>query len=1843
MSSPNFSRSASITSTNGTIYLGPVTGTFSVGGKPLDPEDETTLDGYNGTISVSANGDGTDSVNLNGTIGNALQVTPASSTLTTDQNTPVTFQPDIQTSLADTYNLTANAPPGWTVTIDANGNVTATPAPGLQGGTYPIQVVVQSSSDPNLVAQTTVEVTITPTQPGMTFAVNPDPEFTVPYDGAQVPTAFRAVIDNTGPAADTYNLSFANVPSGFTLVSSATSDTVPAGQTGIVGIYLIPNPGSVLPDPGTPLSFEVTATSTTNPAITQNFTESFTMPVVDAVMIVSNPVQVSTIPGLPATASVTLENVGNVAATAALDFSTDTGLTLTGLSATPITLAIGQTATDTVDLNPAADVPLNTLLQATVNVGPASVQNLVSVVNVTPSLSVAETGQTVTVSADVLSAVTATEQAQASFTLLDSSGNVVFTSAAVPLTLSSLTNLATINLGNLDASGLTPGQYTIQVSIADSTGNPIPGATGTASLVIDAPVSASLAVSSDSLSPGTDTVTNTLTVGSQTLLGSAQTDSEATSLVVNGDLAYVADTQDISIVNISDPTNPLIVTTFGSTDLNQGGLNLVQLDGNNLVVASENVANSESFNVLVYSLSNPSSPQLLSNTTIPYAFPSDLAVQGNTAFVPTEGADNDGNGNITNQFGDFLAVNLSNPAAPQVAGVLFNNLGAPEGGDSNEWDAASINNQVTYVAGSTSTGANTQSGSGSVLVVNTADPAGMSVTDQLDIPGTVQALAIAVNGNEALVVGSTGGSQSPYIEMGLTGNVTLTMLNISNPLDPTIIGSTVVTQETLPNAGDNAAGKLQAIYLGNGLFAISDTLAGSSPVILVVNASNPASLVTNTVAASADINGMAVSGDQLLATSADGLEIFQIGAMTSQSVTAEVTVPTTGAATVVSNSFSVQPSQIIPGSGTETLEWDLTLAPGAAAQQITWETTVTGLAAGQVVALATGASIQFGTEQFTLPATNVAGVPETQTIEIPVNVVVPGATELASAALAAASIGNAALSEQLNDLSIALTDLFQNPTSAVYLGQSVAAITSIVSQVTSDPFLAPFASGFTAASTALANATTPSDINAALTNLGTALASLATTITDEAEHGFTLSLQPDRNVVEPNAPEVFSLLITNTGSVATTYDLSVSGLPAGVTSSFSAASVTVQPGQTLDESSGAPTLTLTESLATLLAANFTLSVTAEGAPEITQSLPGLLTLRPESILVGSTTLSPPYTSAGGMVDVTAKIQASVNEPTMVSATFIVTDPNGSTLFTSTAVPVSLTDTTSLATVDLGDVDTTGFANGTDTITVNLSSGGSGTTPLFIGQPVTGGVTTTPSVIPTGSDTVSTTVTVSTQASYPVPLTLQGALTTPSPGTSVALYSSGGQTYAYESGTDGIDDINVTDPTNPQLIEVFGQSSTVDGSSGFNVAKVVDGYLIVATTLTFNAGHFNLLVFSLADPTNPTLVSNTSIGEEFLADLFVNSTGTDVFVPLDGVYITGPSPSTIESHFGNFAAIDLSDPTAPKLASLLFSGNYSNDTGLSQFGGTLVNDQTAYVTGLTPGGGDVTDNTGNLLVVNVSDPTNMTITTSLEIPNTNNLLGAAAYGERDVGDRQRRAAVGRLQHEYHRRLRLSLANAPGYHRSEQPHDRRANLCHARAVPGERARREDRRREPGERRFRRERHRCQWQPGASGDRPQRSEQHGRRRRPGPQRRARDHGLGGHALRQHRQRPLDLSNPAAGERPGHRHGQPSRGHGGKHRVGFVQCRSDADRHVLDRRPTDLGSLVRLGEHHVQLHLADDGQRRDGGGRRADRHRGLGRLPGPGDARLNRPGGVVGHRDLDYQCHAPVGNGPAGGHGDV
>ena len=364
-SSPSYAGSVSITATDAVANLGSSTANITVGGRPLQFANGGALAGFGGVITVVAGGgaDDFDGVTLGGTAANVLTVSSPPGTITADQNTPAIAQIDVNASFADTYLMTAEAPEGWTVAISSTGRLTVTPAPGLQGGIHDIRVVVRSEQKPELVAQTIVTVSVAPTMSGITFAVTPDTLLTVPYQGAQVPTAFQAAIRNNGPAADTFTFAFPNPPAGFTILSSGTTVTIPAGETGILGVYLRPN-GPTLPAPGTSVTFTVTATSTTNSAITQTRTITFVMPAVHGITFTATPNAAGTTPGVGIVSTLTLTATGNVVETVALARVLSVGLTATGLPPT-VTLNPGQTVAIPVTLTPASNTLLNSTLAFT--------------------------------------------------------------------------------------------------------------------------------------------------------------------------------------------------------------------------------------------------------------------------------------------------------------------------------------------------------------------------------------------------------------------------------------------------------------------------------------------------------------------------------------------------------------------------------------------------------------------------------------------------------------------------------------------------------------------------------------------------------------------------------------------------------------------------------------------------------------------------------------------------------------------------------------------------------------------------------------------------------------------------------------------------------------------------------------------------------------------------------------------------------------------------------------------------------------------------------------------------------------------------------------------------------------------------------------------------------------------------------------------------------------------------------------------------------------------------------------------------------------------------------------
>jgi uncharacterized repeat protein (TIGR01451 family) len=1390
--SPEFTDSVAITASGGTINLGPGTGSVTVSGHALNPSNGFFLGGFDGTVSVATAG-GVQRVILRGDAANVLRVSSDASAITTDQNTPKKFHFVVETTLTDKYNLFATAPPGWSVAIDGAGVVTVTPAPGLQGGTFPIQLIAQSTSRPELVAQDEVLVSVTPTQPSITLSVEADPTLTVPFNGADLPTAFRAVIHNSGPAADTFNLTFSKPPTGFTILSSATQVTIPAGQTGIVGIYLLPT--DQIPSPATHVAFSVSATSTTNQRIAAAVTQSFTVPEIHGVTLDSDLPELNTLPGGAVTTTLTLQAVGNVPEKIALSVSAPAGLTATGLH--PVVLAPGDSATETITLTPSRttslnstldaiitasfgssdtpitqefDLPVNVVVPGAVALANASVAarqlgndglvnrfsdlstaltNLVqdptnkvyksqavanidslvsqlatdqflagftgalttaraalakattrsdiatAVINLgatldslahvitdeansrftlglqsdrgvilagaptvfnitmlnqgnatttydfsvsglpagvtatfnhpsvtlspgqqipngnnTVTLSLSESGDTligagftitataegapeitettsgrltlrdesllvsrvntsppftaaggkVAVSAKVLSAVNQPRTVHVSYVVTDHSGNVLFTSTPVTVALGIASNLVTVNLGMLDTTGFADGLDTITVTVAEvvttsATQLPLASAVGRGILAIGLPVRADLSVTPLRLPTGNGTVTNTLQIHSDinipdplTLDGQVATTKSATTVALyqtaTAHLVYVAGTNGIDIVDATDPDNPINKGSFAADLIVRGGFTVGRVDTiggkDYLLVGTTTTRNANQFTLLVYSLADPLHPALVSTTVIPYQFLAEMLVHGNTVLVPTHGVYISFFGGIFDQFGTLLSLDVSDPAKPKLAEVLFNNRGPAAGGDHREDGGIIVNDRLAYVSTTTSAGGALDSGIGRILVVDFSDPANLRIVDQVDVPGTIHAIDIGSQGDRALVVGSTGGVDD-------LKNVTLTVLDITDRAHPKVIGTTLVTDANF------GGGKVTAFALGNGLFAVSGTTIGGKPYLLLVDPSDPNNLVVTKTPVNSVLNELAVSGNLLYTSSDDGLAIYTIGPIVSIPVTASVQVPKNA---VVPGSFNIPPTQIIHGTEFDTLVWKRTLAFGDTDATFTWQSTVNNLGAGEVQPVALGGSVSFVSQgtpgSFSLSPTAVTGVP------------IISLTPRSQTARPGQAVTYDVRLTNPTDATVTYFVYYQDErffaqarlNNTVTIGPGGTVDESL--QLTPYNFASPGDYAFTVtAQNYFYGGGAKGTVSGNLTLAGDPVPQV---FSDPEAHGLVLTLIPSQATVGQGQPAQYIVRLINTGSSEETYYLQANGLPFRIFPSFGQYYVDVPPG-----------------------------------------------------------------------------------------------------------------------------------------------------------------------------------------------------------------------------------------------------------------------------------------------------------------------------------------------------------------------------------------------------------------------------------------------------------------------------------------------------------------------------------------------------------------------------------------------------------------------------------------------------------------------------------------------------------
>ncbi|SIO57707.1 LVIVD repeat-containing protein [Singulisphaera sp. GP187] len=951
-------------------------------------------------------------------------------------------------------------------------------------------------------------------------------------------------------------------------------------------------------------------------------------------------------PQSPSTFSLLLRNLGTETTTYLLSLPGLPADVTGSLSQTSITLAPGAFTTSLqVTLTPTSTTqlaPLSFVVQASAQGAPeisgtatgslTARSEFVSVVSVSTDPPFVDPGGTVKVSTRVLNAVNREQQALASFVVKNAGGQTVFNSQAVPVTLGVLTSLTTVPLGPLDTTNLSLGEYTIVVSLTDAGGQPIPGATGEGRLLVGSPVSSTIAVTPNVLPTGTSTVANTLTINSTApLVGPLGVLSQtavpgAAGLLRNGNLLYVGANDGIRVYDITNPSQPQLVRTVGTT------ADLLKMRGDRLYALKAGGAFG-SIVVSIYSIADPANPQLLGATPgIPYDNATDMIVTDTHVFVPIFSiffflANND----IFEQTGDLLSIDVSNPAAPHLDGVLRNTYGTNNdnignefginltGGDGNLWSVVQVDPTTLLVTGSTAVHTDTQTGSGVVDVIDISDPTHMKIVRSLTIPGTVQAVGLAMEGNRALVTGSTGGWNDFGTDLGFTGNFVLATLDLTDPRNPQLIST-----QTLPRA---SRGLNYDVPLGNGLFAYSSLGAASdSSQLTVVDATNPQQLGTKSTTVPAAVTRLFGEGNFLYTTSTSGLIIYQIAGDSSIPLTARVDVPKNRGVAVVPGSFSLAPTQIITGVDRDTYVWNLSLIAASKTEKITWQSTVTNMQAGESRPVTLGASVAFTSQgapgQVTLPALDVSAN-QILGLDPASRSVRPGAA--APYTLVVSNPTNAAVTYALSIQGVSPTWSSLPASILVPAGGTL----NVPFTLTSEALAALGAYGFAVTASAPTGAT--GSVQGSLTLAG------APVLPDTNAHGVVVTLIPTQATAGQGTGANYVVRVTNTGSVRENFALTVNG-PGGIVSLFGRDTVDVAPGA--GNFQEIP-LTLSALVGTMPGLyDFTVNARATSSSGVTGSVAGTLNVTAFGVAVGLTPLS---TTPTGVLDMTVTNKGTVTD------------------------------------------------------------------------------------------------------------------------------------------------------------------------------------------------------------------------------------------------------------------------------------------------------------------------------------------------------------------------------------------------------------------------------------------------------------------------------------------------------------------------------------------------------------------------------------------------------------------------
>ncbi len=945
--------------------------------------------------------------------GLSLSWSPSQASATPGSVVDATLTVQAVGNTAVTAPLTLSAPSSFTVTgVPSSVSLTA-------GQSQNIPVTITISSGAVVGAQNAVEVSSTLNQTNTTGTILPSSTLQLTVTSQQALAAASAAPAAIAAGRSDIATSLSGLSGAMTnLVAGCTAATLAAFQNYannlLSQVEYSSNSGfftSAFPNGEYTLSQEITNTTCSNYAQTITDLNTaitaignlFESPAAFPFQLGLGPSTVVAQPNSTTTVKIDLQNESQVTETYNLSVSgIPTGLG--GLNTSTVTLAPGQSVPAGNSSDPAVIIsqtgntlqafsytvtaaPTNLTTDSQSTIGTVSLRpNVIAIQDVLAQPGSVTAGESVDVVTHIANVVNQATAIQASLKVLNSSNTQVASAGPVSATLSVTNLLTAVDFGQVTIPGSTPnGDYTLSVTLTDSNGNALSGGTGMGYLLVGPLISATLTVSPQTVPAGSNSTTlqNTLTVTSPsnfptslTLVGSVATASTAETvalLQVSGmqTLAYVCDENEVSVVDVSNPASPTVLTTALSTYISNAAnihCSIQQRSGTNYLVIfadTNSTVNGNNPGFLVFDLSTPTNPTLVNAIPFPKRFVGDPVVYlGDTGFLYTQvyfsccAQTGDA---FTGAGGDVVSVDLTNIAmggltSLPVLGTLSGENSSTYGGPSPIAGLALYSSQLLY-AGSTTDIGNNFNGSGALDVVNISNPNDLSLITQALVSsnGIQEVINPLIQGNLLVARADTTGTVHE-VNVETDNQEYITVFDISDPLSPQLLSATPTNNFCCNGYGGAVLGPNLFLFGGT---QNADGMSGL-PVLELVNTTNPASpVITNIGPLTAATNSFIVQGNYLYAPTASGLSIYQVpGNLLSSQVTGySVSLQTSNASPVTYNSasFNVTPTNITHGSGFDTLTWNNVTSTNA----ITWTSTVTGLQPSQMATVDQNGTVSF--------------------------------------------------------------------------------------------------------------------------------------------------------------------------------------------------------------------------------------------------------------------------------------------------------------------------------------------------------------------------------------------------------------------------------------------------------------------------------------------------------------------------------------------------------------------------------------------------------------------------------------------------------------------------------------------------------------------------------------------------------------------------------------------------------------------------------------------------------------------------------------------------------------------